>query len=243
MSDTASRPTALLVRAVLAAASALEAAQDELCRLDAVAGDGDEGFAMANAARGIRAELAKGAPGDAVALVNMIANQFASVGGTMGALSFVLMRAISEVPGLGSGPLSAATIAAVLATAEDSVSAFGGAKRGDKTVVDAIAGARDAAQACAQEAQPPAETLIRCAQAASEATAMTADMVARIGRASRLTEQNKGTIDPGAQSFAIALSAIADAYAAGTSSSPSNGPSNGPSNPASEIASGPSRVE
>ena len=44
------RGAELLRRAVIAAALALEDAEDELCRLDSVAGDGDEGLGMARAA-------------------------------------------------------------------------------------------------------------------------------------------------------------------------------------------------
>jgi dihydroxyacetone kinase len=204
---------ALLGRAVLAACAALEEAQEELCRLDAVAGDGDEGFAMANAARGVRAQLAKAPPGSAAGLVDLVANQFSVVGGTMGALSFVLFRSLSQAPGLGRQPLSAGGVAQLLAIAEDAVSAFGEAQRGDKTVIDAIAGAREAAETCARAGETTSATLVQSAEGAVQAAARTADMVPKVGRASRLVDKSRGTIDPGAQSFAIALSALAQAYA------------------------------
>jgi dihydroxyacetone kinase len=206
----------LAARAVLAACSALEAAQEELCRLDSVAGDGDEGFAMAGAARGIRAELAKGLPEDVPSLLKMAATRFSSAGGTMGALCFVLINSLGQVPGLGADPLSAAMLAELLAAAEDSVCAFGGAKRGDKTIVDAIAASRDEAQLCVANGESPAQALVRCSLAAEEGAATTAGMVARIGRASRFNEQSRGTVDPGAQSFAIVLSALATTYASAT---------------------------
>jgi dihydroxyacetone kinase len=209
-----------LTRAALSACSALEEAQEELCRLDAVAGDGDEGFAMASAARAIRNQFAHDPPGDVASLLNTVASQFSAVGGTMGALSFVLFRSLGQLAGLGESALTAAMIAEMLAVAEDSVSSFGGARRGDKTVIDAIAGARDVAEACALRSDSSAETLTRSSEAASEAAVRTAEMLPRIGRASRLSEQSKGTIDPGAQSFAIVLSALAEAYASVTNAGP-----------------------
>lgn len=212
MSETSSHGVALLAAAVLAASAALEEAQDELCRLDSVAGDGDEGFAMASAARGIRTELAKGLPAEVTGLLSMAATQFSGSGGTMGALSFVLLHSLGQVPRIGTDPLSVAMIAELLGAAEDSVSAFGGANRGDKTIIDAIAGARDEAQACVVQGESCSQTLVRCAAAAREAAAITAGMVARIGRASRFNEQSRGTVDPGAQSFAIVLSALAQSY-------------------------------
>jgi dihydroxyacetone kinase len=206
----------LLTRAVLAACSALEEAQEELCRLDSIAGDGDEGFAMASAARGLRAQISQTPPGDVAALLSTAADQFSAAGGTMGALSFVLFHSLGQTPGLGSEPLNAETIADLLAIAEDSVSAFGGARRGDKTIIDAIAGARETAEACARRKDSVAETLRRSAEAAKDAASKTAGMVARIGRASRLAEHSRGTIDPGAQSFAIVLSALVQTYEART---------------------------
>jgi dihydroxyacetone kinase len=206
----------LLTRAVLVACSALEEAQEELCRLDSIAGDGDEGFAMANAARGLRAQISQAPLGDVAGLLSAVEAKFADAGGTMGALSFVLFHSLGQVPDLGSEPLTAETIAHLLATAEDSVSSFGGARRGDKTIIDAIAGARDAAEACALRKDSTSETLTRSAEAAKKAASMTASMVARVGRASRLAEQSRGTIDPGAQSFAIVLSALAQTYVAAT---------------------------
>lgn len=216
MSETAPNGLGLLGRAVLAACYALEEAQEELCRLDAVAGDGDEGFAMASASRGIRGQLAKAPPSDVAGLVDLVATQFSVVGGTMGALSFVLFRSLSQAPSLGEQPLSASVIAQLLAIVEDSVSTFGEAHRGDKTIIDAIAGARDVAEACVEAGETTAKTLTRSAEGAVQAAAQTADMTPKVGRASRLTEKSRGTIDPGAQSFAIALSALAQAYATAT---------------------------
>jgi dihydroxyacetone kinase len=43
-------------------------------------------------------------------------------------------------------------------------------------------------------------------------------MVARVGRASRLGEKSRGTVDAGARSFAIAMQAVADVAARGARS-------------------------
>jgi phosphoenolpyruvate---glycerone phosphotransferase subunit DhaL len=43
----------------------------------------------------------------------------------------------------------------------------------------------------------------------------TADMIATIGRASRLGERSRGSVDAGARSFAIVLTAVADTYTTG----------------------------
>ena len=52
-------------RVVIAVADALEGASEQLCELDAVAGDGDHGLAMAGASRNIRSKLTEEPPTDA----------------------------------------------------------------------------------------------------------------------------------------------------------------------------------
>ena len=199
--------------ATLSAADALESASDELCQLDAVAGDGDHGLAMAAAARAIREELDHRTPADVGELAALVAKSFSAVGGSMGAISSVLVEAVGvEVTHLDA-PLSAAQVARLLAAAEDAVAAFGGATRGDKTIVDAIAPAREAAESSAERQRPAAEALMAAAAAAEEGVASTAQMTARIGRASRLGDISLGAVDPGAASFAIALAALAHSYA------------------------------
>jgi dihydroxyacetone kinase len=212
MTEPQAPRVALLVRAVLAACAALEAAQDELCRLDAVAGDGDEGFAMARAARGLRAELDTHSTLEVTQVLELAAGQLASVGGSMGALCYVLLDALAKARLGAAEPLTGSSIAGMLAIAEDAVCSFGGAHRGDKTIVDAIAGARDAAEQI--DTTTALTSLIRCAAAADKAAAATAGMTAKIGRASRLGDRSRGTVDPGARTFALVLSALVTTYAA-----------------------------
>ena len=138
----------VLGRAVVAAAVALESAQDELCRLDSVAGDGDEGLGMARAARAVRQRLAGGLITEVSEIVDVVATELSAIGGAMGALSYVIVGSIGEdLKAHRAEGLSATRLAKILAIAECSVSDFGGAKRGDKSIVDSIGAARDAARA------------------------------------------------------------------------------------------------
>ena len=57
LSATPKTSLATTTRIVIAVVDALEDASGHLCELDAVAGDGDHGLAMAEAARSIRAKL------------------------------------------------------------------------------------------------------------------------------------------------------------------------------------------
>jgi dihydroxyacetone kinase len=197
-----------------AAAAALIAATQELCALDSVAGDGDHGLAMAGAARGILARLDAAPPQDLPGLFSLVAGEFAGVGGSMGALICVAAESVGAVaaaPGERHGP---ALAAALLAAAQESVSEFGGARPGDKTLVDAMDAATRAARALPQD-MPMVGALRRIAEAAQEGAAMTASMPAKIGRASRLGDKALGTVDAGATSFALVMGALASNYEAG----------------------------
>ena len=193
-----------LCQAVLAATVALENAQDELCRLDSVAGDGDEGLSMARAARAVRERLVSECPSSVTDVVEVAASELSAVGGAMGALSYVLLSAIGEdLKARGASGLSARRLAQLLAVAEAAVSDFGGAKRGDKSVLDAVGADTNATTL---------EALRAAANAACRGAEATASMEARVGRASRLGARSVGVVDAGAQSFAVVLGALADAY-------------------------------
>jgi dihydroxyacetone kinase len=197
-----------------AAAAALIAATHELCALDSVAGDGDHGFAMAGAAKGILARLDAAPPQDLAGLFSLVSHEFAGVGGSMGALVSVAVESVgvaAAAPGDRHGP---ALAAALLAAARDSVSEFGGARPGDKTVVDAMDAATRAARALPPDT-PMGGALRRIAAAAQAGAAATANMPAKIGRASRLGDKALGSVDAGATSFAMIMGALASSYQAG----------------------------
>lgn len=204
---------ALVQRAVLAAADVLEEAQDELCRLDAAAGDGDEGMAMATAARSVKKRVTTQPPTSVAELIELAAAELGAVGGAMGALSYLIVNSVGSRLD-EEKPFTPESLAELLAAAEESVSSFGGAARGDKSVLDAIGPARDAAAEASRSGATAAEATVSAAAAAREGAQATAEMVARIGRASRLGERSRGAVDAGAQTFALVLSAFADVYAA-----------------------------
>jgi dihydroxyacetone kinase len=203
------------VSAVLAAATALEEASDELCRLDSVAGDGDHGIVVAGAARSIELKVHSSRPPNVLELLRLVVTELGAVGGSIGPLSYVLVDALERrLRGL-EPPLTAEHVEQLLTDAQEAVATVGGAQPGDKSIVDAIDGAREAARRAAHESLSARTALARAASGAERATEATAAMTARVGRASRLGSRSVGTVDPGARSFAIAIRALADTYAAG----------------------------
>jgi len=204
--------------ALLAAADALEAARDELSRLDAHAGDGDHGVTMTLAARAVRQRVLAAPDASEADLVGAVAQAVASVGGAIGPIyasallrvAAVVRRQKSDEPAM----TATARVRECAEAAEAAVREVGGARPGDKTVVDALHPAVEALCDADENDLDLPEAIERAALAARRGAESTADMVATVGRASRLGERSRGGADPGAMSLALILEAIAETVGA-----------------------------
>jgi dihydroxyacetone kinase-like protein len=192
--------------AVRAAAAAVADQHVELNRLDREIGDGDHGE---NLNRGFKAVLAKldAAPATTPgAVLRLVATTLIStVGGAAGPLyGTAFLRAATSAG--DAETLDAAAVRAALTAAKDGVVARGKAEPGDKTMVDALGPAVEAAQGDSVPA-----VLQAAADAADGGVAATVPLIARKGRASYLGERSAGHPDPGATSTALILRAFAEA--------------------------------
>jgi dihydroxyacetone kinase-like protein len=197
--------TVSLRSCVSAAAEAVEANRDELCRLDAGAGDGDHGLTMTLAARAVRQTLAASPDAAAPELVAKLALAMSSVGGAAGPIYAAGLLAVAETLRTSSAgqPLTVAQLLACAEAAESAISALGHAKPGDKTILDALHPAVRALEQ-AQSSKTDIRAALEAAAAAARAgAASSADLVATVGRASRLGERSRGLADPGATSLAL----------------------------------------
>jgi dihydroxyacetone kinase-like protein len=195
--------------AIRAVAAAIAEQHVELTRLDREIGDGDHGE---NMNRGFKAVVAKldadpgMTPGAILKLVAM--TLMSTVGGASGPLyGTAFLRAATTVG--DAGQLDAGAVGAALAAALGGVQARGKAVPGDKTIVDALVPAVEAAESA--RGNSVAEVLQAAAAAAQDAVATTIPLVARKGRASYLGERSAGHADPGATSTAVILRALAEA--------------------------------
>ncbi|MEU4200286.1 dihydroxyacetone kinase family protein [Streptomyces sp. NPDC045470] len=214
-SATDASATDLPATATLQAALDLIAAhEDELGRLDAVAGDGDHGIGIV---RGLRAAVGAaraaepGPPADprsagAALLAAGLALADAS-GGASGALYGTLLAETGAVLTRADG-YSTALFADAADAAQRAVSELGGARVGDKTLLDALDPFRAELHARAGEPLPGAWKA--AAQSATRAAAATADLTPSRGRAARMGPLGHGHPDPGATSLALLLTATAD---------------------------------
>lgn len=182
--------------------------ETELGRLDAIAGDGDHGQGMAFGSRGAADAAGAAVEQNAGARTTLLLAGQAwadSAGGTSGALWGAALTSaggvFSDTAGVSQRDIVDAVVSGV-----DAVMRLGGAKPGDKTMVDAAAPFREAlAEAFDTDAGP---AITAAAQVAREAAHKTANITARLGRARVLGDKSMGTPDPGALSFSLLMAAL-----------------------------------
>lgn len=172
------------------------AAVDDLTELDRLAGDGDFGTNM-EAAFGDLPTPVKGTDGEVLAALG--SRLFIRAGGTSGAVFGTMFREMATTAAQGaSAALTAGELAEALTRAADAVTELGGAKPGDRTMVDALVPAAEAARAVAAADPDAAPDLAAVHTAAIAGARSTAKITASKGRASYLGERARGVIDPGA---------------------------------------------
>jgi phosphoenolpyruvate---glycerone phosphotransferase subunit DhaL len=192
-------------------ASRLHEQRNYLTDLDAAIGDADHG---ANMDRGFTAVMAKlqaeGAPEDVGAILKTVgATLVSTVGGASGPLyGTAFLRAGMALA--GKTALEPGDIEEGLQAALEGIKARGKAKRGEKTMIDALEPAVQAYSAALAAGQDTKAALAAAADAAEEGMRATIPLLATKGRASYLGERSIGHQDPGATSSALLLRAAAD---------------------------------
>ncbi|WP_411123284.1 dihydroxyacetone kinase family protein [Streptomyces sp. x-19] len=200
--------------ALHAALELVAANEDELGRLDAVAGDGDHGIGIVRGLRAAAAAARNAEPGPAddprsagaALLAAGLALADAS-GGASGALYGALLAETGAVlTRAADGTRGAELLADALDAAQRAVAELGGAEVGEKTMLDALDPFRRELRARMAEGLPKAWRA--AAEAATRAAADTAHLTPARGRAARMGTLGYGHPDAGAVSLALLLTAI-----------------------------------
>ncbi len=195
-------------QSALKAAEALAAAETQLTELDAAAGDGDLGLSMTRAASAIRAMPASDWATPPTALKHLAAALGRAIAGSSGPFyATALVRAARGLPD-DPGPQDWAE---ALDAAAAAIAELGGAKPGDRTMLDALVPAAAAFRTALDAGKPPADAWVDALDAARDGTAATADMHPRVGRAAYLGDRALGHPDAGATALTIWLAAITPA--------------------------------
>jgi len=201
-----------VVAALQAVTVAMKNSETELGKLDAVAGDGDHGRGMVrgSSAAALAAELAAADGGELGHVLVAAGDAWAArAGGTSGALWGAALHAAGSRLAT-SVPLRPEDVIEATRSALAAVQALGGAKQGDKTLVDVLI---PFCVTLASEVDRGRDLRVAwrtASEVAAAASLATAQMSPRIGRAVPLARRSLGNPDPGAVSLARSLGTVAD---------------------------------
>ncbi|SCZ67478.1 dihydroxyacetone kinase, C-terminal domain [Epibacterium ulvae] len=176
---------------------------DEMNALDGRLGDGDLGVTLVNGFRNM-SEATEAMPEDlGMALFHAAKAMTAVSGSSFGTLmATALMAAGKNVK--GQKEVEWVEVAQLLQSAQDAMIARGGAKLGDKTVLDSLA----AIIAEVRDEDSPDALLNKAASAAREARDSFKDKPNKIGRARVYADKSIGLEDPGMAAIVRLLEAL-----------------------------------
>jgi triose/dihydroxyacetone kinase / FAD-AMP lyase (cyclizing) len=196
-------------QAIEAACRALMAAEDELTEMDRVTGDGDLGASMARAAKAVRDAASSDPLDDTPATLKALGHSLRrELGGSSGPLYAVLfLRCGSALEVTGATKLSQWVEA--LDQGCQAISELGGAKPGDRTMLDALDPfVKTLRKDKGAKATP--ELLLVAVEASERGVEATTQMMPRMGRSSYLGDRVLGHPDPGAKAISIWLRAVCE---------------------------------
>jgi dihydroxyacetone kinase-like protein len=210
MTDTITTPQ--MLQALKMMCDTIENEKEYLSELDGAIGDGDHGVNMAKCFRLVKSKLAESSAKDIGTLfkdVGMVVLN--SVGGAMGALYGTFFLKLSQ-ESAGKSDVNLSDLVAMFQIGERGILEIGKANLGDKTLIDTLSPAVRAIEAAANEGKELSKALVDFERAAKKGMESTREMVAKIGRASRLGERTVGHQDAGATSCYFILRSLAMVY-------------------------------
>src|SRR6185437_14174563 len=198
-------------QAIEAACRALIDAESELTEMDRITGDGDLGISMKRGARAVQ-EAAGSYPLDDIpatlkALAHTLRRELAGSSGPLYGVFFLRCGHILEYSATGLRQWAEALDQGCRAISE-----LGGAKPGDRTMIDALAPFVKALKNVG--GQTPREVILTAVKDAEYGAEATAWMKPRMGRSSYLGDRVLGYPDPGAKAIALWLRAVCEAIIA-----------------------------
>ena len=182
------------------------------CDLDGLAGDGDFGTSLASGYRVIQNDwdsIDKADIGTMLLKISMLVSKH--VGGSSGPIwGTGFMKA--AMPSRGKTSVTLQELTDMLGAAIEGIMARGGAKLGDKTLLDALIPVHEAMKQHAAGDGDLAATLKDAAGAAERAIEETKSLVAHRGRASQVGERSANTPDPGIVAIATMMNEICASF-------------------------------
>lgn len=181
-----------------------------LSEIDGAIGDGDHGVNMNKGATQARAQLdEKGEYNISTGFKVVCDVMLDDIGGSMGPLYGSFFRQMFR-GAKGKDVIDMEVFDDMLNKALNSIKDIGSAKVGDKTLLDTLEPAVFAFTEAKDNGKSFVEGLEAMKAAAEKGKESTIDLVAKVGRASRLGERSRGVLDAGATSCYLILATMAD---------------------------------
>lgn len=197
-------------RALSSMAACMAAEEERLAQIDSMCGDGDHGRGMVKGSS-VAAEAAREAVERQAGVGSVLCDAGdgwrAAAGGTSGALWGVALRTVGETLGDEGQEVNAELMAEALGEAARAMMELGGARLGDKTMLDALIPFRDKLSAAAASGKSLQCAWAEAVPVARQAAQDTSRLTAKIGRARPQAARGVGTPDAGAVSLALCLEA------------------------------------
>ncbi|MBK1783951.1 dihydroxyacetone kinase family protein [Prauserella cavernicola] len=204
----------LTVRAAFDAAHrTLTEHEHELGRIDAVAGDGDHGRGMVKGVTAALDRLRDNESGVGGGWLLQEAGQAWAerAGGTSGVLWGAALDAFGRTLTDSAQEYPATAVAKGVRAFTDAISELGGARPGDKTLLDALVPFAEELESATADGTALVPAWQAAARVATEAAESTATLRPQVGRARPLAEKSIGTPDAGATSLALVVTAVGEA--------------------------------
>lgn len=184
-----------------------------LTQLDSAIGDADHGTNMDHGFQAVATKLPGLENADISTILKTVGSTLVStVGGASGPLyGTAFLRA--GMATMGKATLEAPDVIEMFEAALTGIKARGKAQTGEKTLLDALTPAIEAAKKAQTEQASVPEVVQRMANGAKTGMQSTIPMQATKGRASYLGERSIGHQDPGSTSCWLLLQALADTLA------------------------------
>ena len=191
-------------------AETMQANKDRLIEMDSVFGDGDLGLTMSKGFQAANAVLQASEEQDLGKLLYMAGKTMASSApSTMGTLiangwmqAGKTLKGKTEVDGTG--------IFQIFEAFYRGIADLGGAKPGEKTILDGLTGSLAFLLEKPFERHSIKEVAVELRRLADKDVCASADMLARHGRAAIRGEASRGIIDPGAEVGRLIMDCFAD---------------------------------
>ena len=188
---------------------AIQENKQYLSDIDGAIGDGDHGINMNKGFTMCREALDK-QPGDfAYSLKTLGKILMMKIGGSMGPLYGKFFMSVGKAVE-GATEIGRDEFGQALASALEAIHAISPAQVGDKTLMDVLIPADEAYRAAVAEGAGFAAALDAMDAAALKGRDSTVDMVAKLGRSSRLGERSRGVMDAGSASCYLILHTMAE---------------------------------